>query len=467
LNLAVAALILLGAILWTAALGSLLAAPLLRGLHPHEKLAWGFGAGLLFQAAAYVALLALRAFAAPRLEPGPAAMLALGALALVARILASRRRTAPAPPRDAEIAPIRLQPSGFPPVLVEAVATAAVAVFLIGAVSEPLWQNDYLAIWGLKAKTIFFSRAIPGRLFHDPETAWSHPEYPLLLPLALASLSEVAGSWNDHALAIFSPALEAATLLAISGWLRRRSPGPGAGGAVLLTALFFPLYGPPNAGTAEIPFAFALVLLCAAVLDSREKPSGGATSRVAVASLLACGLKQEGTLFVIVLATVSLAAWLLRRRTAPISLCAALLLPAAANALALRLARGSLGDRDFDAAFLRPDHLGQLWGRLVSVYSDVLRVDLLPLAVPVAAAVSLLLLTPRRSSDALLVPLGAQIAVYASVCAFAAYDPLWLARNSFARIAAALFPAFALVLGDRISARLSLPEDGGAAERVS
>ena len=55
--------------------------------------------------------------------------------------------------------------------------------------AEPMWATDRLAIWGLKGKLAFLAPALKQRLFLDPALAWSHPEYPLLVPLSLAALA--------------------------------------------------------------------------------------------------------------------------------------------------------------------------------------------------------------------------------------------------------------------------------------
>lgn len=441
MTLAGSCLALLAALLWTAATGGAVAAPLLRGLRGSERAAWGLAAGLLLQALLFLALLAFH------LTPGRPAMLA-GSGVLALACLAATRRRGSLPSVSAAAGGAASKIFGF---ALAVLTAAAVAVFLISSLSEPLWQNDYLAIWGFKGKTIFLSGSLPGRLFHDPQTAWSHPEYPLLLPLWLASLSALTGSWNDHALALFFPLIEAALLLAMSGFLRRRSSAEGAGMAALLTALFFPLFRPASAGTAEIPLAFAFVLLSTALLDLLETGGAAAAGRLALASLLACGIKQEGTLFVAVLAAWLGLAAVRRRGAIPRAAFAALLVPAAFQGLVLRIGRGPLSDRDFDLTYLRLDRAAELLRRLERVFAHLLEGESRLILLSALAVAVYLLAAPRRPSGVLLPPLAGQIALYAAACAFSAFDPIWLARNSFLRISATLFPVLALVIGDRAS----------------
>src|SRR5262249_25525408 len=93
------------------------------------------------------------------------------------------------------------------------IAAAGVLLFGVIALSSPMWTTDFLAIWGLKGKIIFATTSIPKRLFQDPSLVWSHPEYPMLLPLAFASLAAELRTWDDYAMSILYPAFQAATAL--------------------------------------------------------------------------------------------------------------------------------------------------------------------------------------------------------------------------------------------------------------
>jgi hypothetical protein len=441
------------AIFWSGWIGHRVARPLLSRLSGEERIAWGFGIGLLLQAALYSILLLFG------LEPGPILMLLPGLALAIALAIRSRGTR------------VRADLEPLPPAAVGLLVLTGIAwvLFLLSSAVEPMWANDYLAIWGLKAKTISLSSAIPPRLFHDAATAWSHPEYPLLLPLFLASLSALAGEWNDHALALLFPALSAALLLALSGFFRRRRHLLGGAIAALLVSLFFFLFQAFEVGMAEIPLAFALLLVALSANDRDEDPGKlGATAgtgwRVAIAGLLCCGLKQEGTLFVLLLAAGIALRGIVDRRRRLASTPAFLLVPAALNWGILRILRGPLADRDFDLSYLNPGKIPLLFHRLSTVWAAVLRFQLLPVAIPAGALLLFLLLTPRSRLDWLLPVLGAQLFVYVSVCAFSSFDPRWQAQF-VPRIAGALFPVLCAVVGERSAL---LFEDGGveAANRV-
>ena len=421
------------AILWSALVGYRVGRGLFAGLSREEKIAWGLAFGLLVQSALYGAFL-LFGF-----EPKPVFMIAAGAVLA----LAPRRAKPP-------IALVRARPQ-TPPLVPVLIGFAALAwlIFLFESAVEPLWANDFLAIWGFKAKTIFLSSALPGRLFHDPAAAWSHPEYPLLVPLSLAAISAVAGSWNDHALALLFPAIAAAVLLALAGFFRRRSAPLAGAVAMFLAAVFFPLFQPFEAGMAEIPLALALLLAMLAAADVEE--SGKGLARFGAAVFLACGIKQEGALFAVIVALGFGARALATRRRRVFSVAATSILAAALHAAILRVGREPLVDRDYDLSYLDPEKVSALIARLGTVAGAVLRTYAPPLAVPALAVAVFLLLTPRRRLDVFLPLLALQVAAYAGVCSLSSFDPLWQLQF-VPRIAGALFPMLAAILAGRLAA---------------
>src|SRR5688572_19401740 len=140
------------------------------------------------------------------------------------------------------------------------------------------------------------------RLFQDPALYWAHREYPLLVPFSLATLASFAGAWDDQALALLFPLCELATLLALSGFLARRVSSLAGAAAAALASLDFFLYRAVNAGTAEVPFALSLVLVSCAFLDVLHDATRPAVARLFAATLFCVSIKQEGTLFVVLLA---------------------------------------------------------------------------------------------------------------------------------------------------------------------
>jgi hypothetical protein len=253
-----------------------------------------------------------------------------------------------------------------------------VAAYLLRALTEPMWSNDFLAIWGLKGKTIFAAGAVPRRLFTDPSLGYSHPEYPLGLPFLFAAISFLLGRWDDHAMALLFPFLQAATLVALFGWLRRRGASRSlALGAVALLALFEPLYSAFLTGMADVPYSFVALLFGTALVDTLDRTAPFAARRLALASFLAVSTKNEGLL--LTAAGLFLAVLAFRKsRPASRQAAAAIALPAILLLLAGRLWKGSLPFRDFDLAYLGPTLILELLPRAGEAVRTGLREVILP-----------------------------------------------------------------------------------------
>jgi hypothetical protein len=313
---------------------------------------------------------------------------------------------------------------------------------LFSAVAEPMWSTDFLAIWGLKGKTIATTGHVPRRLFEDPALYWAHREYPLLVPLSLATLASFAGGWNDQALALLFPVCELATLFVLFGFLARRvSPLAGAASCAL-TALCFPLYRAVNAGTAEVPFAFSIVLVCCAFLDVLDRSSPSARARLFAASLFCVSIKQEGTLFVGLLA---LALFVRRRREAWM-----LIVPPVLHWGALYLLRGPQTRRDFDLTLFEPRRWKELPPLFATVLGRMLSTEAIQASVPLVAIGLFLLVTRRGVADPLLPIFPLQILCYAAAFSVSSFDPIYAVEGAFRRIALTLFPALTLALCARL-----------------
>jgi len=418
-----------------AAAGSLLVVRSGGELTLEETAGWSLGAGTLLLACLYALLLSIHA------SPGPRKLGFL--LALLAGISVMRR--APGRRTGAPYSGLALALAGA--------AAAGIAVYALQACAEPLWSTDFLAIWGLKGKTIHSTGGVPGRLFRDPALAWSHPEYPLFVPLLMAAFSAATGGWNDEALGLLFVLGQIAAVLVVAGYCRRRG-GPRAGAlAAVLVAFWYPLYRAFETGLAEIPFALSLVLLATAAAD--ESPA-----RSALAALLCVATKQEGTAFALLVAGT-----LAPRRGASRSSRRAALAIAAVTALhggALLFARGALHDRDFTFAALAPSRAGELVGRLGRVARALVTTGTPAELFALACLAGIFLLTRRTREDFLLIALAAQVGIYLGACALSAYDPAWQLRSAFFRIAATLGPALAVVVGCRLAREATIPARAAA-----
>jgi hypothetical protein len=329
-------------------------------------------------------------------------------------------------------------------------AVGAWGIFCVLALSEPMWSTDYLAIWGMKGKTIYLTESLPGRLFHDPALAWANPEYPLLVSLSLAVLAFFSGTWDGQALALLFPVCELATLAVLWAFLSRRVSAVAGGVAAALASLCFFLYQAANAGTAEVPLALGVVLASSAVLDFLDADSGPVRARLAIAALFCASLKQEGALFVLLLSgLVFIRSWRARRGT---GLIGALMLsgPPLLHSGLLFLLRGPQAGRAFDRTLFEPRRWLELAARFRLVIQEILGVEARQAFVALAAIVLFLLLTKRGIADPLLPVFSAQMLVYALAFSVSAFDPLWAIDAALSRLTLTLFPAFALVLAARL-----------------
>jgi hypothetical protein len=333
-----------------------------------------------------------------------------------------------------------------------------VVLYVLRALTEPMWSNDFLAIWGLKAKTIFFVRALPQHVLPARLYGFSHPEYPLGQPLLFAGIASLLGRWEDHATALFFPAFQVATLAALWGWLRRQGiPWPLPLAAAALLSLFEPLYSAFLTGLAEVPLSCVLLLFGSALSDALD--AGGSTAaesrndfaaarRLAAASLLAGGLKNEGLLLAVLGASGALIAGSPRRWR--IAACA--LFPASAIAGLGRVLTGNAPLRDFDFSLIaRP---AELPGRLIETVRAGVS-DVLWPAGPGLLCVLVLFAAGRRTpfADRLLWLAGALWAAYFFIPIFAVSSPAWLVSTSLARTSAALAPLVAAGLTARLGRR--------------
>jgi hypothetical protein len=397
-----------------------------------ERAAWSVAVGCALIGAMVPLALFLR------VHPG---WLAFGVLA-AATVLVCRRLRAPAP------STVGAETSGAEArerllrLALGAVVALGVAAYALRALTEPMWANDYLAIWGLKGKTIYGASALPRRLFSDPSLGFSHPEYPLGLPFLYAGVAFLAGRWDDHALALLFPVLQAATLAALHAWLRRRGASRTVAlAAIAILASFEPLYSAFLTGMGEVPLSFGLLLFGAALADVLDGEGSGALRRLALAAAWIAATKNEGLFFAAAGCAIALA--LGRRRRWKAALAA---LPTALVIQGLHLAwRGSLPLRDFDFGTFTPARIGEA---LAAAWRVAGAGGLSGLAL-VAALAALGSDSPASRAMLALALCGA--AAYLVLPAFAVRGPGWMIETTLPRTTAALGPLLAAGVAVRYS----------------
>ena len=315
-----------------------------------------------------------------------------------------------------------------------------------------MWSNDFQAVWGLKGKAIFGEEGITLPLFEWPSYGFSHPEYPLGLPLVYAGVAFLLGRWEDHALALLFPLYLLATLLVLYGWLRRRGATQGVAlAAAALLAHIAPLYSAFLTGMAEVPVSFALLLVGTALSDFLDGTDTGAIRRLALASLVASVTKNEG-LFLVGTALILLLFTAWRRRTLRTDAAgaAALFAPAAFSMALHRLLLGNHPLRDFDFGLLtRPGLPARVWETLKAEAGLFRR----PPWIALLALLALLLVLGKRAphGERLLLLCGASLGAYLVLPLFSVHSPLWLVTWTTQRTVLGLAPL--LIAG--VAARLA------------
>ncbi len=416
-----------GGILLAGAAGWLCAAALLPAgrLFRAERYGWSFAVGCALLAAFVPLSLLLR------VTPGWIPFLVVSAAAgVTAR--AFRLEPWPAPGN----------PTARASKLLLALVALGVCAYALRALTEPMWANDFVAIWGLKGKTIFGTAGYPERFYRSPALSFSHPEYPLGLPLLYAGTAFLLGRWDDHAMALLFPLFQVATLCVLWGWLRRRSVPPAA--ALLsagVLAWFEPLYSGFLTGMADVPLSFGALLLGTSLADALEETDGGALRRLAFASALIAAIKNEGLFLAAAAAAIALLSTRRSGRRAALT--------ALSAALVVRTAhvpwRSRLPLADFDLGSGSWARLGESLAAAAALVGPVLGAGL-------ALALLLVAIGGRhRAGDRILGLCACALGAYLTLPAFAVRGPEWLVRTTLPRTASALAPLACAAIAVRFS----------------
>ena len=391
-----------------------------------ERAGWSIAIGLVLLAANVMVSFALR------LRPRWVSFVLLAGVGAVAAHLFNLPR------RDAVSGVWR----GLKPLfwLLLAITVGGFAVYLLGCLEEPLASNDFFAIWGLKGKSLYGDAAIPGRLFDWPQYAFSNPAYPIGLPMLDAGVAFLLGRWDDHAMALLFPSFQAATLLVLAGWLKRR----GSSSAIALTAAalvanFAALYSPIlTGGMAEVPAALTFLLVGVAFCDCLDNTDPGCVRRIALSGLPAAAVKNEGVFLLGAAFGLLLLRSFWRKQKPDWRIAAALLLPGLGSFLLHRLVLGKHALRAFDFGLIwKPGFAGLLRDAFREAFSQLV----VPNWPGLVALLFLVLFARKVPAYGFLLALAvSSLAVYLVLPAFCTFGPAWLVHWTSGRIIAALAP---------------------------
>ncbi len=160
---------------------------------------------------------------------------------------------------------------------------------------------DGLLNWEIKARIAFLSGgAIPLSFFSDPTRPWTHPEYPLLLPLTEAWLYSWMGRADQAAIKILFPMFFAASLGLLCTCLSRfdsRPPRLWLALALLAASKYVLLgEGAVSSGYADFPMAVFYLASVIFLLEYRETGDADALGLLGLLAASMCWLKQEGAI---------------------------------------------------------------------------------------------------------------------------------------------------------------------------
>ncbi len=177
---------------------------------------------------------------------------------------------------------------------------------------------DALFVWALKARAIHESNGqVPFWYFSDITRAWSHPDYPLQVPLLQAFVYDWVG--REHQVlgkAVTGLYVVAGLPLIYAATARltgQRLFGVAAVALVLSTPQLLLQEGGALSGYIDFPLA---IVYCAAAVALLAYTTTGEWQAALLMSLLLCsaaGLKNEGTLLAVLLGGLSFVA-IVRRR---------------------------------------------------------------------------------------------------------------------------------------------------------
>jgi len=179
----------------------------------------------------------------------------------------------------------------FKPHWLDIPTLVSLAGFTFFATAAPLWEWDFWAIWGMKARVFLERGGIDWRFLESHWNAYVHPDYPLLVPLNFDFVALLNGAWSDRWLGLLSVAWAAALILIVRDLAARESTVvPSALIALAITGLAASRY-PGLAEGPVIAYGAAAILFLRRALLFDES---AAWRHGALLLGLAANVKNEG-----------------------------------------------------------------------------------------------------------------------------------------------------------------------------
>ena len=154
---------------------------------------------------------------------------------------------------------------------------SASPLYALRALTEPMWSNDFLAIWGLKGKTIFVAGGVPRAALRTrarilASRVPARPSVPLRRRLVSDAAAGTTTRWRCSSRSSRSRRSRRALRLAAPA---RASAAAAALSPPRSVACFEPLYSAFLTGMAEVPLAFGMLLFGTALADALDETDGG------------------------------------------------------------------------------------------------------------------------------------------------------------------------------------------------
>lgn len=193
----------------------------------------------------------------------------------------------------------------------------ALTGYALYATLASLWEWDFWAIWGLKARVFFEAGGIDWRFLGSRWNTFAHTDYPVLVPLNFDFVALLNGSWSDRWLGLLCVAWGVAAVLIVRGLAAREtSPFFASLLALALASRAVSTFVGLGEG-ALIAFGGAAVLFVRAAL--RDDDDAAAWRHGALMLGFAANCKNEGlALLVAVTVAVAAVSWFRGGETSPL-----------------------------------------------------------------------------------------------------------------------------------------------------
>lgn len=325
-------------------------------------------------------------------------------------------RFAPAPPPHRPATPPR-------PHWLDLFTALTMAGYALYATIAPLWEWDFWAIWGLKARVFLESGGIDWRFLESRWNTFAHADYPLLVPFNYAFIALANGEWSDRWLGAIAFAWAVAVLLIVRD-LAARETTPLV--AALITICAATTVTPLYIGLAEGPLiAFggaAVLFLRRGILFDDD----AAWRHGAILLGFAANVKNEGVALCV---AVVIGILCVKRRSIlrlwPAAVVAApWLLLRAAHVLPTDIVGGSVLERIASRVPFTVPILNFLWEHLYEPWFWV----------AIVAAIVIAPHAQRKREAFVLITTGVQLVFYVASYFATPHDPRWHILTSWPRL---------------------------------